>query len=82
MTPLNVVRRRKLLTGRELAKRAGVSLSTIYKIENRHSQPTITVVRKIAQALEVDPLEVDEFRATLGEPAQMDLPEQQEAAAA
>jgi transcriptional regulator with XRE-family HTH domain len=82
MTPLNIVRRRKLLTGRDLAKRAGVSLATIYKVENRKSRPTITVVRKLAAALEVDPLEVDEFRPTLGAPAQLDLPEQQEAAAA
>lgn len=63
MTSLEILRRRRLLTQAELAKAAGVGVSTIYLIENgkrRSLRPR--VMRAIAQALEVDPLEIDEFR--------------------
>jgi DNA-binding XRE family transcriptional regulator len=82
MTSLNIVRRRQLLTGDELAAKAKVSKSTVFSIERGKHQPTMRVVRQLAQALGVQPEEVDEFRAVLGLPATEDLPGRHEAAAA
>jgi transcriptional regulator with XRE-family HTH domain len=65
MPKLAALRRRKLLTQRELAERAGVALSTLYAIETGRHQPQMRIIRKIAAALDVDPLEVDEFRRTV-----------------
>ncbi|MDQ6675161.1 MAG: helix-turn-helix domain-containing protein [Chloroflexota bacterium] len=65
MPKLAALRRRKLLTQRELAERAGVALSTLYAIETGRHQPQMRIIRKIAEALDVDPLEVDEFRRTV-----------------
>jgi DNA-binding XRE family transcriptional regulator len=66
MTPLATLRRRKLLTQADLAKAAGVGESTIRTIEsgsNRH--PRIKVMRAICDALDVQPVEIDEFQAAI-----------------
>ena len=39
---------------RELAKRAGVGYVTIVRIENGHISPTVTMLEKLAKALEID----------------------------
>jgi DNA-binding XRE family transcriptional regulator len=59
---LRQVRAERMLTTRELAARAGVSHATVHLAETGKSIPRLTVVRKLAQALEVDPLEVAELR--------------------
>ncbi len=66
MAPLETLRRRQLLSQRDLAHQAGVSLSTIYLTENGKSRPTLKVMRAICAVLGVPPTEVDEFRAALG----------------
>jgi transcriptional regulator with XRE-family HTH domain len=58
-------RARKLLTAAKLAQAAGMSRAGIYAIEAGRSIPTLESVRKLSEALEVDPLEVDEFRAAI-----------------
>lgn len=65
MASLRTLRRRRLLSQRDLAHLAGVTPSTIYLIESGRTGPRLAVMRKICEALGVGPLEVDEFRATL-----------------
>jgi len=58
-------RARKLLSMRALAEKAGVSLSTIQSIEDGRYLPRLTTVQKLSQVLDVQPEEVDEFRAAI-----------------
>ena len=62
MTALRVMRVSRLLTIRELAKQAGVAASTIYLIETGRTTPRLSVVRRLAAALEVEPGDIDEFQ--------------------
>jgi transcriptional regulator with XRE-family HTH domain len=48
-------RRRRALTTRELGARAGVSAVTVTMLENGHRQPHMSTLRKLADALGVDP---------------------------
>jgi transcriptional regulator with XRE-family HTH domain len=58
---LRKVRDRRLLSQRELAKNAGLSPTTILKLEaDRIADPHPRTVRKLARALEVDPAELVE----------------------
>ena len=62
MTPLRVVRARQFLTPRELAAKAKVAPATVYAIEAGNHRPQLRVIRKLCEALGVEPSEVDEFR--------------------
>ena len=58
---LRRVRDRRLLSQRELAERAGLSPTTILKLESgRVEEPHPRTIRKLADALEVDPAELVE----------------------
>ena len=48
-------RERALLTQQELADRAGIGLTTLNRIENDHAEPHFRTIRKLANALGVDP---------------------------
>ncbi len=52
---LKAARVRRLLTQVELAEKAGVSPSTIVNIERNQTTPHFRTIRKLAEALEVDP---------------------------
>ena len=65
MPTLREVRIRRLLSIRELAKRAGVAQRTVVEAEAGRQVPRPATMRKLAEALGVDPLEVDEFRAAV-----------------
>ena len=66
ITRLDVLRRRRLLTQRELAANAGIAMSTLSKIERGIERPRVAVMRALAQALGVaDPLTVHEFRRAI-----------------
>ncbi len=52
------VRERALLTQEELADRAGIGLTTLNRIENDRAEPHFRTIRKLAQALGVDPAEL------------------------
>ena len=65
MPSLREVRIRKLLSLRELARRAGVAQRTIVEAEAGRQAPRLTTIRRLSQALEVDPMEVDEFSAAI-----------------
>ncbi|HLH27176.1 MAG TPA: helix-turn-helix transcriptional regulator [Chloroflexota bacterium] len=65
MPSLRQVRVGRLLTIRELARQAGVAMSTVYLIEAGRSRPSFRVIRQLAAALGVEPQTVDEFRGAL-----------------
>ncbi len=50
----------RALTQAELADRAGVTTATVARIERDEIEPRMTTLRKLAQALEVDPAELVE----------------------
>ena len=55
---LKRIREDRLLSHRELAKRAGVSPTTVINLENSQgNNPQLRTIRKIAEALGVDPFE-------------------------
>ncbi len=56
---------RRLLSVRELAKRADVAPATIYYAERGQKVPQFETIRKIATALDMEPGKIDEFRATI-----------------
>jgi transcriptional regulator with XRE-family HTH domain len=55
------LRRRKLLSQRELAARAGVARATINNIEQGKLRPHPRTLRKLAEALGVPPEELAEY---------------------
>jgi transcriptional regulator with XRE-family HTH domain len=64
--PLATLRRRKLLSQRDLARQAGVALSTIYLIEaGRTERVSFKVMRAVSAALGVVPDTIAEFRRAL-----------------
>lgn len=67
MPPLKEVRLRKLFSLRALAAKAGVAQRTIVEAEAGRQAPRPTTMRKLADALEIDPMEIDEFRAAVDE---------------
>jgi transcriptional regulator with XRE-family HTH domain len=52
---LKRVRTRRLLTQEELAERAGVSAATVVNVERNQQEPHFRTIRKLAEALNVDP---------------------------
>ncbi len=50
----------RALTQAELAERTGVTTATVARIERDEIEPRMTTLRKLAQALEVDPAELVE----------------------
>lgn len=66
--PLATIRRRRLLTQRALAQKAGTTQATIVALELGRATPRIQTMQKIAAALNVEPVDVEEFeRAIEGE---------------
>jgi len=55
---LKRLRNERYLSQRELAKAAGLSPATIFKLENDLAEPHPSTIRKLAQALEVAPSEL------------------------
>jgi transcriptional regulator with XRE-family HTH domain len=55
---VKTVRERALLTQEELAGRAGIGTATLNRIEKDRVEPHFRTIRKLANALDVDPLEL------------------------
>jgi transcriptional regulator with XRE-family HTH domain len=53
------------LSQRDLAERAGVTQKTVLELELERQEPRLRTIRRIAAALGVEPVEVDEFRQAL-----------------
>ncbi len=65
MPTLREMRIRRLLSLRDLAQLANVAQRTIVEAEAGRQVPHPKTMRKLAEALDVDPMEVDEFRAAI-----------------
>src|SRR5687768_15351438 len=65
MPTLRETRIRRFLSLRALAKRADVAQRTIVEVEAGRRVPQLATMRKIAAALDIDPLEIDEFRVAI-----------------
>jgi transcriptional regulator with XRE-family HTH domain len=65
MATLRSIRRNQLLSQRDLARRTGLTVSTIHLIEAGRTQPRLSVMCRLCGALNVQPLDVDEFRTVL-----------------
>jgi DNA-binding XRE family transcriptional regulator len=60
------VRAKKLYTPANLAEATGVSRGHIYGVESGRWLPSLELVRKICEVLEIDnPEDVDEFKAAI-----------------
>ena len=55
---LRDLRKRALMSQRELAKRSGVGVTTIVRIERNQVEPHGSTIRKLAEALGVGPYEL------------------------
>jgi transcriptional regulator with XRE-family HTH domain len=71
--PLATVRKRHLLSQRDLARAAGVALSTIYLLEaGKTERVTFKVMRSVTAALDVPPESIAEFCRALDMGASVD----------
>ena len=52
---LRDLRKRRLLTQEQLAERSGVGVATIIRIERNQVEPRGSTIRKLAEALGVEP---------------------------
>lgn len=67
MPKMELLRRRRMLTQHELAAESGVSQGTIARIESgARVGVRFKTMKALADALGVQPAEVDEFRPRLG----------------
>lgn len=65
MPSLRELRLRRVLSQRELAKRAGVVQRTIVEAEAGRQVPHPATMRKLAEALGTEVADVDEFRRAI-----------------
>ena len=55
---LRDLRKRALMSQRELAQRSGVGITTIVRVERNQVEPQGRTIRKLAEALSVEPHEL------------------------
>lgn len=55
---LKQIRTRRALTQEQVAERANITTAAVARIERNEAEPRMTTLRKLAQALEVDPAEL------------------------
>jgi transcriptional regulator with XRE-family HTH domain len=60
---LREVRERRFVTQAELADRTGIARATLSRLENGEQRPRISTVRKIADALGVQPEDLVDWAA-------------------
>ena len=65
MTTLREARLQALLSMRQLARKAGLSPTTIYLLETGQRSPQLLTIYKLSRALGVSPEEIEEFRRAL-----------------
>ncbi len=62
---LREIRIRKLYSIRGLAEVAGLSDSTVRTVESGQVRPSLSTIRKLSTLLDIDPMEVDEFKEAM-----------------
>ena len=67
MPSLRELRLSQLRSQRDLAQEAGITQKTLVDLELGRAEPALKTMRKLATALGVEPLEVDEFRQAIEE---------------
>jgi transcriptional regulator with XRE-family HTH domain len=67
MKTLREWRLERLLSIEEIAAKSGVSTKTVVQIEHGRQLPRIRTIRRLSEALDVQPAEVEEFKAALDE---------------
>lgn len=67
MATVRELRLRRLWSQHELAQRSGAAVRTIINLETGQRVPRLQTMRRIAEALEVDWTEIDEFRSTVSQ---------------
>ena len=72
MTTLREARLQSLLSMRQLARKAGISPTTIYLLENGQRSPQLLTIYKLSRALGVAPEEIAEFRNAMNPQAAVD----------
>jgi transcriptional regulator with XRE-family HTH domain len=65
MACLREARLQALLSMRQLARKAGVSPTTIYLLERGQHSPHLLTIYKVSRALGIEPAEIDEFRSAI-----------------
>jgi transcriptional regulator with XRE-family HTH domain len=55
---VKIWRMRRAMTQAELAEKASVGINTIVRIERNQTEPRPPTIRKLAEALEIDPKEL------------------------
>ena len=55
---LRDLRKRSLLTQEQLAERSGIGVATIIRVERNQVEPRGSTIRKLAEALSVEPEEL------------------------
>ena len=65
MTTLREARLQALLSMRQLARKAGISPTTIYLLESGQRSPQLLTIYKLSRALGIAPEEIEEFRRVL-----------------
>jgi transcriptional regulator with XRE-family HTH domain len=58
-------RRTRLMSIRALADKADVATKTINDVELGRTTPSLLTIRKVSEALGMDPLVIDEFRQAI-----------------
>ena len=66
---LRELRVKKLLTAGQLAEKSGVSGAAIFKLERGEHSPSLATIKKLSEALGVNPEEVEEFKAAIDKAA-------------
>jgi DNA-binding XRE family transcriptional regulator len=67
MPTLREMRLSQALSQRDLAKKAGVAPKTIVDLELGRQEPQLRTIRRLAEALGVNVVDVDEFRQVIEE---------------
>ena len=65
MITLREARLQALLSMRQLARKAGISPTTIYLLETGQRSPQLLTAYKLSRALGVEPTEISEFRRVM-----------------
>jgi len=58
------------MTLRALARESGISESTLYHLERGDWLPSLKNAKRLAEVLQMDPMEIDEIRAAVEKAAQ------------